>query len=94
MTTPRYGGPDKLGKTGVKQASAAVGDAADTIRRAGDTVPRVSEKLGQKAEESLDVAADQTERAFREVVQYIRDRPLTSLAIAFGVGYLLSRFRR
>jgi len=83
------------------KAHAAVntaGKASDYVEgKAHDAVNRAAKSTGE-AEEYTRAAAThgrkQAEAMFGSVNGYVRDNPLISIGIAFGVGVLLSSLRR
>jgi len=72
--------------------------AADTIDRvqagAHETVDKVADATRQAAE-SLGRKGEQLKNSEQQLVEdirtYMREKPITSLAIAVGAGFLLSR---
>jgi ElaB/YqjD/DUF883 family membrane-anchored ribosome-binding protein len=78
--------PTRTGATGetVERVKAgaheAVERAADVTLRAADTI---NEKTGQMREAQ--------ERLQEQVREYVRENPVTSLGIALGSGFILSR---
>jgi ElaB/YqjD/DUF883 family membrane-anchored ribosome-binding protein len=79
---------DQLGK----QAN----EVTEDLQKMGGTVrDAVQEKLGQvgeRAAESCEQGRDKVHGAACACEQFVRQRPLTSVLVAVGIGWLLGRF--
>ncbi|HXQ53080.1 MAG TPA: hypothetical protein VN802_18455 [Stellaceae bacterium] len=65
-------------------AVGGVGDATDAVRRSVGL-------LGDKARSAYDDVAAQGERSVKAIGRQVEERPITSLLIALGVGFVASR---
>ena len=81
-TRTRLGKQTKEVTDNLQEMGATVGDAAE-------------EKLGQVGEKAVEYC-EQGQQKVRGVVcvceQYLRERPLTSVLLAAGIGWLFGRF--
>jgi ElaB/YqjD/DUF883 family membrane-anchored ribosome-binding protein len=68
----------------VDTASELAHEAAD---KATDVTSQAADKLSEKGKQLKNVE----QRLRNEYSEYIRDNPLTSVGIAMGVGFLLSK---
>ncbi|MFC3111047.1 YqjD family protein [Undibacterium arcticum] len=68
-------------------ARPAVDQIASGAHQAVDTLAGAAETLSTKGDQLKEVQA----RLMEEARVYVRENPVTSLGIAAGVGYLLSR---
>jgi len=66
-------------------------DATAQIARLREQVEAL---MRDKITPALDQASAQTEHMTEELVKTIRARPLTTIAIAAGIGFLLGSLRR
>lgn len=82
---------ENVDKTIVDKTSETVDKASDYAHKAVDKVTDVThqavDKLGEKGEQLKNIE----ERLIDQYVDYTRKNPLRSVAIAVGVGFLLSR---
>lgn len=79
---------EQLGKQ-AKQVAEDLRDMGGTVRDAAQ------EKLGQvgeRASEYCEQRRDQVHGAACACEQFVRQRPLTSVLLAAGIGWLLGRF--
>lgn len=82
-------------QTVIDKAADAAGPAVDsmasgahrTVDAMAGAASRATQTVGGKAEQFLNAEAQLVESSRT----YVRDNPITSLAIALGVGYVLSR---
>ena len=83
----------------------AVGRAADhveeSLHRAADKVAagahRASDKLdeaGERGRAAYDATMDRADEWLEQVRDYVREKPVQSMAIALGAGWLLGRLLR
>ena len=63
------------------------GAAHEAIDRAADATYQVSEKLVEKRDQLISAE----ERLLNQGCEYVRENPLTSVSIAVGIGFVLSR---
>lgn len=83
---------DSFGTT-FKEAAELVGDAARDLWRSGkNRVADVVSAGGEKATDLWDAGREQVTDLQRRAHRAVNDRPLTSLAIAAGIGALLAIF--
>jgi ElaB/YqjD/DUF883 family membrane-anchored ribosome-binding protein len=71
-------------------ATSTQGSTDKTIERATQTAAEYAERLGEKAEEWLELKDDWVEGA-RE---YVREHPIAALGMAVAAGYVLSMLMR
>ena len=94
-STPSFGsGGYEDQSKGFGERPAAGERVSETIRQAGKTVRESSEKVGQTVEDASGIVADQSERTLVAMNRYLRERPLSCLAIAFGAGVVLTALLR
>jgi len=78
-------------------ADAAAPFIDNLASRAHDTVDRTASAAGAMADK-LNAAGEQAgaygNRVYNSGINYVRENPLTAVAIAAAVGYLLSRVTR
>lgn len=87
-------------KESVKSAAGAISDkAADVAGKAAEAVSNAKtyardqyDQLGGKARDAYQSARETGRTWVNETEGYIHQRPLTSLAIAAGVGFLVGMF--
>jgi ElaB/YqjD/DUF883 family membrane-anchored ribosome-binding protein len=65
-------------------------DVMSRLGRAKETVDALIEDAGSKGKEAARAVVDLKENLVDEVETTVRERPITALAIAMGVGFLLS----
>ncbi|MGV8711454.1 MAG: DUF883 family protein [Nitrosomonas sp.] len=63
------------------------GAAHEAIDKATEATHQASERLAEKSEQWISAE----ERLLNQGCEYVRENPLTSVSIAVGVGFLLSR---
>ena len=101
MASTQYGSStDPYGSGAADEKSQPGGDTqpgsttgervSETIRQAGKTVRESSEKVGRTVEDASGAVADQSERALLAMTRYLRERPLSCLAVAFGAGFVMT----
>jgi ElaB/YqjD/DUF883 family membrane-anchored ribosome-binding protein len=94
----------KLGNAtdyGVRQATDAVEKLRTVVDQASRSIGEFTQASGQWAQQAQQRATEmakelqaQSERAASTVSQQVEAYPLTSLAIAFGVGFLVANLVR
>jgi len=83
----------------VKNIAALRQDFADlmsqmksgALKGANDTAENVLSQLGDRASHLYDNVTAQGERSVKAVSRQVEERPVMSLLIAFGVGFIASR---
>ena len=91
-----------LAHEAVDKATQATHQVADKMVNKGDDLNDLAHETINKATQATNQAADKIaekgdqlihaeQRLMKECTVYIRDNPITSVSIAFGVGFLLSR---
>lgn len=68
----------------------ATDKAANTAHRASDKVADISER----GREAYDETVDRTDAWMEQAREYVREKPVQSVAIALGAGWLLGRILR
>jgi ElaB/YqjD/DUF883 family membrane-anchored ribosome-binding protein len=92
-------------KEAVDRAAERVEHAADRVEeglhrttdKAASAAHRASDKaadLGERGREAYARTADQTEEWLEAAREYVREKPVQSVAIALGAGWLLGRILR
>jgi ElaB/YqjD/DUF883 family membrane-anchored ribosome-binding protein len=61
------------------------------IKDANDTAENILGQLGDRASHLYDSVTAQGKRSVKAVGRHVEDRPVMSLLIAFGVGFVASR---
>ncbi|MCQ4160671.1 CsbD family protein [Roseomonas sp. GC11] len=69
------------------------GAARETAGRVEEAAGAVAGDAGQRARGAYHQAQGQAENAVGQLCDHVREQPLTSLAIAAGIGYILGRLR-
>jgi ElaB/YqjD/DUF883 family membrane-anchored ribosome-binding protein len=77
-----------------ESGSDAIDDVKARLRRTKETVEDIIAEAGAKGQEALSSARDIRDTVVSDVEDQIREHPLTTVALAVGVGYLLSSLRR
>jgi ElaB/YqjD/DUF883 family membrane-anchored ribosome-binding protein len=78
--------PTKTGTTGETVERVKTG-AHEAVERAADVTLRAADTLSEKSER----VREAQERLQEQVRDYVRENPVTSLGIALGSGFILSR---
>jgi ElaB/YqjD/DUF883 family membrane-anchored ribosome-binding protein len=65
-------------------------EKSDGSEQTGPTLGEASEQLMGNFTELREMVAERTEELRETVTNFVQERPLASVGIAFGVGYLLS----
>ena len=89
----------------VANTKDAVNRAADKVEhgvhratdKAADAATRATEKaadIGERGREAYDEAMDQADLWLERARDYVREKPVQSVAIALGAGWLLGRLLR
>lgn len=92
-------------KDAVDRAAERVDQATDraeqgvhrTTDKAANAAHRASEKaadLGERGRQAYDQTADQAEAWMQAAREYVRAKPMQSVAIALGAGWVLGRILR
>jgi len=68
----------------------ATDKAADAAHKASDKAARV----GERSREAYDHTMDRADAWLEQVRDYVREKPVQSVAIALGAGWLLGRILR
>ena len=66
------------------------GSLHEAIDKAADTASRVADNLGERKDQIVQTQ----DRLVGECRGFVKENPLTALAIAAGVGYFISRVTR
>jgi ElaB/YqjD/DUF883 family membrane-anchored ribosome-binding protein len=78
--------PTRTGTTGETVERVKAG-AHEVVEKAADVTLRAADTLNEKGERIRDAQ----ERLQEQVREYVRENPVTSLGIALGSGFILSR---
>ena len=81
---------DRLGK----QAMEVKKDLQETGGTLMDAAQEKLEQVGEKASEYCEQGRDKVHGVACACEQFLRQRPLTSVLLAVGIGWLLGRFWR
>ena len=88
----------KTSNSATEKAAKAAHDAVD---RAAETAENVEKKVRDKAEEIRDNAEERYQQARQQsgevtdrIIQYVDEKPLTALGIAFVAGMVISSILR
>lgn len=73
-----------------KKAREAADTVCESMHDAVDTAKRAADKIEQKGEKFI----ENQERMIGECRGFVRENPMTSLVIAAGVGYIISKLTR
>lgn len=78
--------------------AAITSTIADIVKHRGEEVQSEARKIGKQAvkagEQALETVQDNFENAESEIKSMIREKPITSVLVAAGVGYVLSKILR
>jgi uncharacterized protein YjbJ (UPF0337 family) len=69
------------------------GAARETVGRVQEAVGGLTGNRDYQARGAANQVQGQAENAIGQLTDNIRDQPLTSIAIAAGIGYILGRLR-
>jgi ElaB/YqjD/DUF883 family membrane-anchored ribosome-binding protein len=79
----------------ISAITATLGDIAKhRTKEAKAEVERAGRKVQAKGEEAVETVQENFEHAEDEIKTMIRDKPIASVLVAAGVGYLLSKVLR
>jgi ElaB/YqjD/DUF883 family membrane-anchored ribosome-binding protein len=78
---------DKMADAAAPAVESMAAGAHRTVEAMAGAASRATQTVGRKAEQFLNAEAQLVESSRT----YVRDNPITSLAIALGIGYVLSR---
>lgn len=78
--------PTRTGATGETVERVKVG-AHEAVERAADMTLKAADTINEQTER----VKDAQERLQEQVREYVRENPVTSLGIALGSGFILSR---
>jgi ElaB/YqjD/DUF883 family membrane-anchored ribosome-binding protein len=74
--------------------SDVVDDVMDRLSRARSTVDEMIADAGAKGKDAARAARDFKDNLVEDVEETVREHPLMTIAIALGVGYIISSMRR
>lgn len=76
----------------IASITATLGDVVkNRAEEARDEAVRLGKKMEKKGEEALESVQDSFEAAESDLKEAIRERPISSVLIAAGIGYILSK---
>ncbi|HEV3185876.1 MAG TPA: DUF883 domain-containing protein [Xanthobacteraceae bacterium] len=79
---------DQVGDNLTEGGSDAVGEAKAQLRRIKDNVDALISGAGEKGREAREAVLDVTENFTDALEDSLQARPLTTLALAIGVGFV------
>jgi ElaB/YqjD/DUF883 family membrane-anchored ribosome-binding protein len=79
---------DQVGENLSEGGNDALGEAKAQLRRIKDNVDAIISGAGEKAGEAREAVLDVTENFTDALEDSLRARPLTTLALAIGVGFV------
>ena len=77
-----------------ESGSAARDEVIARLHRAGQAVDDIVSETSAKGIEAAKALGDAGDSLVKDVEGSVRERPFTALAIALGIGYLISSMRR
>lgn len=81
---------DNISDRATKAAHATAEKISDGIDEAKDTAGRVADNLGKKGEQIM----ESQEKMLNECSRWVRKNPMTAVAVAAGLGYVVSKLTR
>jgi ElaB/YqjD/DUF883 family membrane-anchored ribosome-binding protein len=81
---------DNISDRATKAAHATAETVSHGIHEAADTAGRVADNLGKKGEQIM----ESQEKMLNECSGWIRKNPMTAVAVAAGLGYVVSKLTR
>ena len=79
---------DQVGNSLSEGGDGAIGEAKAQLRRIKDNVDAIIEGAGDKGREAKEAVRDVTENFTEAIEESLQARPLTTLALAIGVGFV------
>jgi ElaB/YqjD/DUF883 family membrane-anchored ribosome-binding protein len=79
---------DQVGNSLSESGDEAVGEAKAQLRRIKDNVDAIISGAGEKGREAREAVLDVTENFTDAIEESLQARPLTTLALAIGVGFV------
>jgi ElaB/YqjD/DUF883 family membrane-anchored ribosome-binding protein len=79
---------DQVGNSLSEGGDDALGEAKAQLRRIKDNVDAIISGAGEKGREAREAVLDVTENFTDAIEESLQSRPLTTLALAIGVGFL------
>lgn len=76
----------------MKNVNKVIDTVSDLAEEAADKTTKATQQAADKLVEKGDQLRSAEQRLLKETSAYIRDNPITSVGIAVGVGFLLSKF--
>ena len=76
----------------MKNVNKVIDTVSDLAEEAVDKTTKATHLAADKLVEKGDQLRSAEQRLLKETSAYVRDNPLTSVGIAIGVGFLLSKF--
>ena len=77
-----------------ERAHEAIDRVSGQVEKSEHALRERAAQAEAQAREAADTARKQADQSLAQVRDYVRENPLTSAAIAFGAGYLLSALMR
>lgn len=85
---------ERVSDRAARGAHEAVDRVAEHARSAEDHLRQSASRAAEQARVSAEQVSERGRRYGDEIQQFVMERPLTSLGIAFAAGYLLARMGR
>jgi len=79
---------DQVGTSLGESGEDALGEAKAQLRRIKDNVDAIISEAGEKGREAREAVRDVTENFSDALEESLQSRPLTTLALAIGVGFV------
>ena len=76
------------------QTSDKAAEFGETLAEGAGRIVGTARAVADTAADKVRVARDVAEEKSEEVIAWVRERPVASLLIAFGVGYLFGKIAR
>ena len=81
---------EQVGNSISDSGDDALGEAKAQLRKIKDNVDSIISGAGEKGREAREAVLDVTENFTDAIEESLQSRPLTTLALAIGVGFLFS----